>query len=103
MNETIRCIMPKWYAHHNEIYLKSKAIPALSEDDGMRFIFKVLPMRAEIYKQYLLPEIDRLQRANYYECQALKDWVQKAENTQNQLHLELRESGRKGAKKFLGL
>ncbi len=96
-------IMPKWYAHHNEIYLKSKAIPALSEDEVMIFFTKVLPMRAEIYKQYLLPEIDRLQRANYYECQALKDWVQKAENTQNQLHLELRESGRKGAKKILGL
>ncbi|MBQ8517059.1 MAG: hypothetical protein IJ498_05720 [Akkermansia sp.] len=95
-------LLRQWLAHFNAIKSKSDAAPALSSNEAMVFMFKVIPMRNQVYQQALMPEFERLRRANYYNSAALKDCVLKSENALIALNNEQSNSARKEAKEVLG-
>ena len=95
-------LLRQWLAHFNAIKSKSDAAPDLSSNEAMVFMFKVIPMRNQVYQQALMPEFERLRRANYYNSAALKDCVLKSENALIALNNEQSNSARKEAKEVLG-
>lgn len=95
-------LLPQWLDHFNAIKAKSDVAPDLSSDEAMVFMFKVIPMRNQVYQKGLMPTFERLRHANYYNSASLKDCVQKSESALINLNNELSNSAKKGAKEFLG-